>query len=79
MLDRIDGDLAAAAAVIPRLPADCRRAVTAAHDLFAALSTRLRRDSSPDERVRVPDAVKATLAARAWLGFAPRRQKPARA
>jgi phytoene/squalene synthetase len=79
VLDRIDGDLAAAAAVIPRLPADCRRAVTAAHDLFAALSTRLRRDSAPDERVRVPNGVKATLAARAWLGFAPRRQKPARA
>jgi phytoene synthase len=78
VLDRIDADLAAAAAVIPRLPADCRRAVTAAHDLFAALSTRLRRDSSPDERVRVPDAVKATLAARAWLGFAPRRPRPAR-
>ncbi len=64
--------------VIPRLPADCRRAVTAAHDLFAALSTRLRRDSSSDERVRVPDPVKAALAARAWLGFAPRRQ-PTRA
>ncbi|MGZ8804040.1 MAG: phytoene/squalene synthase family protein [Microbacterium sp.] len=79
VLDRIDGDLAAAAAVIPRLPADCRRAVTAAHDLFAALSARLRRDASPDERVRVPNAVKATLAARAWLGFAPRRPRPARA
>ncbi|HEX5729917.1 phytoene/squalene synthase family protein [Microbacterium sp.] len=74
VLDRIDADLAAAAAVIPRLPADCRRAVTAAHDLFAALSTRLRRDSPSDERIRVPDPVKAALAARAWLGFAPRRQ-----
>jgi len=78
VLDRIDADLATAASVIPRLPADCRRAVTAAHDLFAALSTRLRRDSSSDERVRVPDPVKAALAARAWLGFAPRRQ-PTRA
>ena len=75
VLDRIDADLAAAAAVIPRLPADCRRAVTAAHDLFAALSLRLRRDSASEERVRVPDAVKATLAARAWLGFAPRNQQ----
>ncbi len=72
VLDRIDADLAAAAAVIPRLPADCRRAVTAAHDLFAALSVRLRRESSSDSRVRVPDPVKAALAARAWLGFAPR-------
>jgi 15-cis-phytoene synthase len=79
VLDRIDADLAAAAAVIPKLPADCRRAVTAAHDLFAALSLRLRRDSDSDGRVRVPDAVKATLAARAWLGFAPRHQRAARA
>lgn len=79
ILDRIDADLAAAAAVIPELPADCRRAVTAAHDLFAALSVRLRRDTMTDERVRVPDAVKATLAARAWLGFAPRHRRPARA
>ncbi|MET0781666.1 MAG: squalene/phytoene synthase family protein [Microbacterium sp.] len=79
VLDRIDADLAAAAAVIPRLPADCRRAVTAAHDLFAALSTRLRRDSASEERIRVPDPVKATLAARAWLGFAPRHQRTARA
>lgn len=79
VLDRIDADLAAAAAVIPRLPTDCRRAVTAAHDLFASLSMRLRRDASPDERVRVPDTVKATLAARAWLGFAPRHHRTVRA
>jgi len=61
----------AAAATIPRLPDDCRRAVTAAHDLFAELTGRLR-DSSGGERVRVPDAVKARLAARAWLGFSPK-------
>lgn len=79
VLDRIDADLAAAAAVIPRLPADSRRAVTAAHDLFASLSMRLRRDETPEERVRVPDAVKATLAARAWLGFAPRHHRTVRA
>ncbi|HET6302117.1 phytoene/squalene synthase family protein [Microbacterium sp.] len=72
VLDRIDADLTAAAAVIPSLPADCRRAVTAAHDLFAALSARLRRHPDGEGRVRVPDPVKATLAARAWLGFAPR-------
>jgi phytoene/squalene synthetase len=72
VLDRIDRDLAAAARVVPKLPADCRRAVTAAHDLFAELAARLR-VSQPDEtRVRVPDAVKARLAARAMLGFAPR-------
>lgn len=73
VLDHIDADLAAAAAVVPQLPADCRRAVTAAHDLFAALSERLRRDENPTQRVRVPDPVKATLAARALLGFPPRR------
>jgi len=73
VLDRIDGDLAAAAAVVPKLPSDCRRAVTAAHDLFGELSVRLRRaGDDTHSRVRVPDPVKARLAARAWLGFAPR-------
>ena len=71
VLDRIDADLAAAAAVVPLLPADCRRAVTAAHDLFAALSARLRR-TTDDARVRVPDPVKAAIAMRAVLGGAPR-------
>lgn len=73
VLDRIDDDLAAAAAAVPGLPADCRRAVTAAHDLFAELSRRLRQQEPADTaRVRVPDPVKAQLAARAWLGMAPR-------
>lgn len=72
VLDRIDADLAAAAAVVPRLPADCRRAVTAAHDLFAELARRLRGTPEPAQRIRVPDVVKARLAARAMLGFAPR-------
>lgn len=72
VLDRIDADLAAAAAVVPALPPDCRRAVTAAHDLFAELSSRLRATPASSARVRVPDVVKARLAARAWLGFAPR-------
>lgn len=65
VLDRIDADLAAAAAVIPALPADCRRAVWTAHDLFAELSRRLRRSPAGAPRVRVPDSVKAALAARA--------------
>ncbi|MCW3494112.1 phytoene/squalene synthase family protein [Microbacterium sp. SSM24] len=72
VLDRIDADLAAAAAVIPRLPADCRRAVTAAHDLFGELAARLRATPEPAQRVRVPDRVKAVLAARALLGLAPK-------
>ena len=70
MLDRIDADLAAAAAVVPQLPADCRRAVTAAHDLFAELSRRLRRSSTG--RVRVPDTVKLRIAARAVATARPR-------
>ncbi|WP_375383902.1 phytoene/squalene synthase family protein [uncultured Microbacterium sp.] len=72
VLDRIDGDLAAASAVVPRLPGDCRRAVTVAHDLFAELATRLRREGDAGARVRVPDPVKAVLATRALLGFSPR-------
>lgn len=67
ILDRIDEDLAAARAVIPELPADCRRAVTAAHDLFAALSRRLRR-ARGDDRVRVPGLVKLAIAVRAATG-----------
>ena len=72
VLARIDADLDCAAAVIPRLPADCSRAVTAAHDLFAALARRLRTEAAPGTRVRVPNPVKAAVAARAWMGFAPR-------
>ena len=72
VLDRIDADLAAAAATVPFLPPDCRRAVTAAHDLFAELSRRLRRAPAGAPRVRVPDTVKATLAARAFLGRPPK-------
>ncbi|MFE1663781.1 phytoene/squalene synthase family protein [Microbacterium sp. P02] len=68
VLARIDADLAAAAAVIPALPADSRRAVRLAHDLFAELAARLRRDSPPYTRVRVPDPVKALIAARAFSG-----------
>lgn len=72
VLDRIDADLAAAAAVIPRLPSDCRRAVSTAHDLFAELSRRLRRSPEGAGRVRVPDAVKAALALRAAATARPR-------
>lgn len=77
VLDRIDADLAAAAAVIPDLPKDCRRAVTAAHDLFADLSSRLRRNNT-EGRVRVPDPVKFALAARAVAGRAPRASRSSR-
>lgn len=72
VLARIDQDLDAAAAVIPTLPADCRRAVTTAHGLFAELARRLR-DDDTGARVRVPAPVKATIAARAVAGRPPRR------
>lgn len=66
LLDDIDADLAAAAAVIPALPASSRRAVSAAHALFADLSRRLR-DTEPakirTQRVRVPGVRKAQLIA----------------
>jgi phytoene/squalene synthetase len=71
VLARIDGDLDAAAAVIPSLPEDCRRAVAAAHGLFAELAKRLR-DDAPG-RVSVPKPVKARIAARAFAGRTPRR------
>ncbi|MFO6452235.1 MULTISPECIES: phytoene/squalene synthase family protein [unclassified Aeromicrobium] len=68
LLDDIDADLAAAAAVIPQLPSGSRRAVAAAHALFAELSRRLR-NASPEqirsERIRVPGPSKARVVARA--------------
>jgi phytoene/squalene synthetase len=67
VLDGIDADLAAAAAVIPRLPADVRGAVWTAHHLFAELSRRLRATSPGAPRVRVPDTAKATIALRAMM------------
>ena len=70
LLDDIDADLRAAALAIPRLPSSSRRAVHAAHALFAALSTRLRATPAEriaHERVRVPDLVKAQIVARSVL------------
>ena len=71
LLDEIDADLAAAAATLPHLPSSSRCAVRAAHDLFAALSARLRATPAEQiarERVRVPDRVKAVILARCALG-----------
>lgn len=68
LLDDIESDLACAAAVIPRLPASSRRAVSAAHALFAELARRLR-TTPPEriraERIRVPGRTKARVIARA--------------
>jgi 15-cis-phytoene synthase len=64
LLDDIDADLAAAAAVIGDLPASSRRAVRVAHDLFAELATRLRATPAEEirrRRVRVPGPRKARL------------------
>ncbi|MFK5633459.1 MULTISPECIES: phytoene/squalene synthase family protein [unclassified Ornithinimicrobium] len=70
LLDDIDADLDAAARVIPLLPTSSRRAVHAAHALFAELSARLRATPATviaRERVRVPDLVKARILARSAL------------
>ncbi len=71
ILDDIDADLDAAAAVLPLLPASSRRAVRAAHATFAELGTRLRRTPATEirrTRVRVPATVKLRIAAHALSG-----------
>ncbi len=64
LLDDLDLDLAEAAAVIPLLPGRSRRAVAAAHGLFAELSRRLRRTPAARiaaERIGVPQRVKLRI------------------
>ncbi|SIO05179.1 phytoene/squalene synthase family protein [Agromyces cerinus] len=68
LLDDLDRDLAIAGEVIAELPSGCRRAVAAAHALFSALSSRLRRTPASElltTRVRVPTPQKLMLLARA--------------
>lgn len=70
LCDDIDRDLAAAAVAIRQLPDGSRRAVAAAHGLFAELNARLRATPAATlgtTRVRVPDVVKARIVARAVL------------
>lgn len=70
LLDDIDADLAAAGLAIRELPPSSRRAVHAAHALFAELSARLRQTPAEQiarERVRVPDLVKARIVAQALV------------
>ncbi len=70
LLDAIDEDLAAAEVALVQLPAGSRRAVRAAHALFAELSRRLRTTPAAEirgRRVRVPDTVKARLVLRSML------------
>lgn len=74
LLDDIDADLAVSAVVVPELPPSSRRAVALAQGLFAELSRRLRLTPASEllrERVRVPNAVKARLAASAMMGRKP--------
>lgn len=74
ILDDIDADLAAAAAVIPGLPAGARAAVDAAHQLFSALSARLRHTSARQlltRRVSVPTAQKLRIFIGAMRGRLP--------
>jgi phytoene synthase len=75
ILEDMDADLAAAERVLPLIPPGSRRAVTAAHDLFARLSAKLRETPARElmsARVRVPDPEKimivlgASLGPRAW-------------
>jgi phytoene/squalene synthetase len=64
----VRADLATARAVVPLLPASSRSAVLATHALFAELARRLSRtppERITQRRVRVPDAVKVALVARA--------------
>ncbi len=71
ILDDIDADLAAAAAVLPLLPPSSRRAVHAAHATFAELASRLRSTPATQiltSRVRVPAGVKLRIAAGALRG-----------
>jgi phytoene/squalene synthetase len=74
LLDDIDSDLRTSAAVIPSLPPTSRKAVALAQGLFGELSVRLRAtpaDQLRRVRIRVPNPVKARIAAGAALGRTP--------
>jgi phytoene/squalene synthetase len=76
LVDDVQADLDAAARAIPLLPADARNAVGLAHALFQELNTRIRRTPASElvlARVRVPNPVKARLAAQVLLS----RPRPA--
>lgn len=78
LLDDIDADLAASAAVIGELPAGSRRAVALAQGLFTELAVRLRAtpaDRLVTTRIRVPNPVKLRIAAAAAAGRIPRARR----
>lgn len=67
-VDTVRGQLDDASRAIPLLPHDCRAAVRTAHGLFLELTERVSRIPAAllyRTRVRVPDAVKLTIAAKA--------------
>lgn len=75
-IERIRCDLAAAARAVRDLPRDCRAAVSAAHDLFAALCDRLERvEPASRVRVSVPTLAKLGIVVRAAVLRRPRKGK----
>ncbi|MET0934261.1 MAG: squalene/phytoene synthase family protein [Mycetocola sp.] len=66
----IEADLDAAGSVIPDLPANCRRAVAAAHGLFSVLTERVKATPAAEllaARVRVPARTKLAVLARTLM------------
>lgn len=77
-VETVQRQLDDARTAIPLLPKDARAAVRSALALFAALTRRVARTPAEElyrRRVRVPDAVKAALAARALLVTAVERDR----
>ena len=70
ILDGIDADLVVSGAAVAELPPSCRAAVALAQELFSELARRLRNTPAEElrtTRIRVPNPVKARIAARAVL------------
>jgi phytoene synthase len=70
----IRSDLDAAGSVLPDLPANCRRAVAAAHGLFSVLTERVNATPADEllaARVRVPARTKLAVLARAMMPARP--------
>lgn len=64
LIDDIDDDLSAAAAVIGQLPRECRSAIAAAHGLFSGLTRQLRSTPAADllrRRTRVSNPAKLAI------------------
>ena len=76
----VQADLDRAAMTVPLLPVDARKAVGLAHALFQELNDRIAAcpaDRLVTTRVRVPNPVKARLAAQVLAGRAPRSSRAA--